>query len=635
MYSINDLKMDKKIILAPFFVTLMLSVIALFSISALKSDKNILNEIVEVKFQTYMDSNNFLKDINILNSVLYKVFSYVSSGIEKSKVDKEIEVLKNLQEKINKEIKDINKSTFLDEKNKKIFKTIQQDLEEYNRALDGALTMLTISSSQTIPGQPVNMSMSMPMLFVTDNLFIKINDTIKNVSIEARNQNKITYKESLSKIDKTLYVLYIIIFISLISSFLISTFVTNSIKKPLQKFQEGLLGFFRYINGETTDVALIKLKGSDELCEMATSINNNIEKTKIAMEEDKELVNNAIDSVNRAKLGFFDTRIMGDSSNTVLNELKNLINELLNEIDLNIKHASEVLSKYSKYDYTSRIDISKIDGDLKSLCDDINILGDAVTTMLVDNKNIGTILSTNANTLSSNVGDLTNSTNYQADGLKTIATSIEEITANMRKSSSSVTEMASYTDSVASCVFEGQELANKTSLSMNEINTQTNLIASAIDIIEEISFQTNILSLNAAVEAATAGEAGKGFAVVAAEVRNLATRSADAAKEIKSLVENATNKADEGKVISDEMIDGYEKLNLNISKTLELIENVSSSFQLQFDEMVQINDSITNLEKITKQNVIVSNNTNEVASVVNKIADEVVSKIEDKNFNGK
>ncbi|RXI27686.1 methyl-accepting chemotaxis protein, partial [Arcobacter defluvii] len=83
--------------------------------------------------------------------------------------------------------------------------------------------------------------------------------------------------------------------------------------------------------------------------------------------------------------------------------------------------------------------------------------------------------------------------------------------------------------------------------SMDEINNQVNLINEAITVIDQIAFQTNILSLNAAVEAATAGEAGKGFAVVAAEVRNLASRSAEAAKEIKAIVENATSKADQGK----------------------------------------------------------------------------------------
>ena len=84
---------------------------------------------------------------------------------------------------------------------------------------------------------------------------------------------------------------------------------------------------------------------------------------------------------------------------------------------------------------------------------------------------------------------------------------------------------------------------------MDEINTQVNAINEAITVIDQIAFQTNILSLNAAVEAATAGEAGKGFAVVAQEVRNLASRSSEAAKEIKELVLNATTKANQGKIL--------------------------------------------------------------------------------------
>ncbi len=155
--------------------------------------------------------------------------------------------------------------------------------------------------------------------------------------------------------------------------------------------------------------------------------------------------------------------------------------------------------------------------------------------------------------------------------------------------------MATYSNIVTSSASNGEKLANETTVAMDEINTQVNLISDAISIIDQISFQTNILSLNAAVEAATAGEAGRGFAVVAAEVRNLAARSAEAAKEIKTIVETATNKANQGKEIANHMISGYKQLNENISQTINLISDIEMSSKEQLLGIEQINDAVDSL----------------------------------------
>jgi methyl-accepting chemotaxis protein len=175
---------------------------------------------------------------------------------------------------------------------------------------------------------------------------------------------------------------------------------------------------------------------------------------------------------------------------------------------------------------------------------------------------------------------------------------------------------------------EGEILASKTNRAMDDIDEQVKSINDAITVIDQIAFQTNILSLNAAVEAATAGEAGKGFAVVAQEVRNLASRSAEAAKEIKNIVQLATAKANEGKAIANEMIGGYTTLNTKINETITLIEDVSQGSKEEERGIIQINDTINTLDQATQVNAnsatIISGLANEVAALSEnllKIAD--------------
>jgi methyl-accepting chemotaxis protein len=141
--------------------------------------------------------------------------------------------------------------------------------------------------------------------------------------------------------------------------------------------------------------------------------------------------------------------------------------------------------------------------------------------------------------------------------------------------------------------------------------------------------------LNAAVEAATAGEAGKGFAVVAQEVRNLASRSAEAAKEIKALVENATGKTDNGKQIADEMIQGYGTLNTNIAKTTEVIQEISEASHEQKVSIEQINDVINRLDQQTQNNASVASQTNEIATSTSDIAQQILHAVNEKQFKDK
>ncbi|MFW3412101.1 methyl-accepting chemotaxis protein [Aliarcobacter butzleri] len=456
---------------------------------------------------------------------------------------------------------------------------------------------------------------------------VYIDNVEKNVEIMRQNSY-----EKISSIILGIVIIAVIVSIVLIA--FISFFITKEIIFPLEKFEVGLLSFFKYLNKEVKNVEKIEVKNNDEIGIMGKFVNENIEKTNKLLKQDEALINNVKEVVLEINKGNLNNRIEAKTENESLEELKNILNEMLvlisSKVNNNLVAIDEVLQKYKKMDFRPRIENPQ--GEVAK---EINSLADTINHLLVENKRNGLTLEDSSHILLENVNKLNISSNEAAASLEETAAAIEEITSNIRNTTQNISKMATLSNQVTKSVTQGESLANTTTNAMDEINNQVNLINDAISVIDNIAFQTNILSLNAAVEAATAGEAGKGFAVVAQEVRNLASRSAEAAREIKSIVENATIKANEGKDISKNMIEGYVGLTKDIQQTITLIQDIEMSSKEQLVGIEQINDAVNQLDRQTQQNAMVSSQTHDVAIVTDEIAKMVVSDANEKEFIGK
>ena len=324
-----------------------------------------------------------------------------------------------------------------------------------------------------------------------------------------------------------------------------------------------------------------------------------------------------------------------NTSNQQLNYIAKSINELIINLDKTFSMVSGILNEYKNADYRKKLDETIVVKDFKTIFSGLNLLQEAFTEILVENKANGLALDESSNILLENVDKLNISSNEAASNLEHTVVALEEMTSNIRNNTENVAKMAILSSEVTSAATSGEKLANETTVAMDEINNQVELINESISVIDQIAFQTNILSLNAAVEAATAGEAGRGFAVVAQEVRNLASRSAEAAKEIKNIVENATKKANYGKEIANNMISGYRQLNENIQQTINLISDIEKSSKEQLFGIEQINNAVNQLDQQTKNNAVVSSETHNVAILTDEIAKLVVSNANAKEFIGK
>jgi len=421
--------------------------------------------------------------------------------------------------------------------------------------------------------------------------------------------------------------------ISLLLVSLVLVMRTKILNANLTTISQGLEDFFKFLNKENSSPSKISIETNDEFGLMAKNINQNINQIEKNIVDENNLIADLKEVVHEVGNGDILKRIEKESNTQSLNDLKNLINQMLDNLEklvgTNINELASVIESYAKYDFTKTI-TTKSSGIIGK---EITSMNSMITNMLNTNLKDGNTLKESSNHLSNNVNLLTQNAMKQASSLENISTSIDTITQTISDTNHKSQEMFKISSATKESSLQGKNFANQTAVSIEEINEQVNSILEAITVIDQIAFQTNILSLNAAVEAATAGEAGKGFAVVAQEVRNLANKSASAAKVIQNLVEIATQKATQGKEISVQMIEGFEDLESKIVQTNELITDVTNSAKEQSISMHQISDAVTTLDKFTQENSLIAQDASNISEQTNKIAIEVVASVEKNKFN--
>mgnify|MGYP000356054716 FL=1 len=356
------------------------------------------------------------------------------------------------------------------------------------------------------------------------------------------------------------------------------------------------------------------------------------------IDKNDDLENEFFTEINNFTLelskNIFKGKIEAKSENQEFQNIANNLNQTVGNLSSSFEQMLYFFERYQKNDFTVEIKSNQTQ-ELKTLIDAINKLNVKISKMLLSSLKSGSMFKGNAEALRNNMEQLSTNITTQATILEETSASVEEITSNVRNNSLDVDKMLKYSNELTVSVKNGYESAKNSAELMDRINNRTKSIEDAISIIDQIAFQTNILSLNAAVEAATAGEAGRGFAVVAAEVRSLASRSADAAKEIKLLVTGATQEANNGKIASTEMIKEYDVLNENIQKTKQIIENISSSLKGQERGIEQVNVAIADLDRATQQNALKAQETREIANHNDQMATTMIVETNKTNFFGR
>jgi methyl-accepting chemotaxis protein len=307
------------------------------------------------------------------------------------------------------------------------------------------------------------------------------------------------------------------------------------------------------------------------------------------------------DAVAEAAQGQLDTRIALAGKDGFLLTLAQGFNRLLDEVSGSLGQLSALLQRLATGDLSRGIE-QQYSGVFGRLAQDANATLAQLRDLIQRLQEASHAIDTAAREIAQGNADLSGRTEQQAASLQETASSMEELTSTVRQNAENARQANQLAIGASDVATRGGEVVGQVVRTMGEINDSSRKIVEIISVIDGIAFQTNILALNAAVEAARAGEQGRGFAVVATEVRNLAQRSAAAAKEIKGLISDSVSRVDGGSKLVEQAGRTMEEIVTAVKRVTDIMSEISAASLEQSSGIEQVNQAVTQMDEVTQQN---------------------------------
>ncbi len=612
---VKDLSLFKKLLIAPSIVGIFLLIQGLASYQGLAGLQKTLDEMFHGRLGNYQTSARMVGDLTRVHATLYRVITYSSAKYDAARIDQIGKDQIKILEDAGRSLEQMRVSQGLDPREADLLKRLSAEFKDYQKA---AISALILSSG--------DLNMATMYMDSTDAKFQSLSKSLTELLDLEGKLGQQHYDKAVATYQRTIFFVMLLLTVGAAGSIIVSVLVARFINTPISEMtkvaqkiaQQDLTALVRLADSiadgdiskrlEIQSKELLKVSSRDEIGELARSFNriigglNDSGRALGVMCDTLRNLMTDIDQLSRqAVAGSLGNRGRAEGYRGTYRQIVEGINGTMDAVFNPINEASTVLETVAQRNLSVRVR-GDYRGDLAKIKNGLNVavqnLDDALTQVASGAEQVASA----SDQINSGSQSLSQGASEQASSLEVVSSSLQEIASMTKQNAVNAREARGMSNAARTSADRGVESMKRLSEAVAKIKSSAESTAKIIKTIDEIAFQTNLLALNAAVEAARAGDAGKGFAVVAEEVRNLAMRSAEAAKNTELLIEESVKNAEGGVAINQEVTQNLTEINAHVKRVSEVIAEIAASSDQQSQGVEQVSSALEQINQVTQQN---------------------------------